>query len=130
MSRSMTNSVWGWSIFTSSCGGKANIPLAAALAWSWRAKPRIWSVSAVEARMNSTGNWPPPGSAGGVTGNTCTPGMAMSLPCTSGRSPNTVRLRSSQGLVTMPLKPLLGKVIWKVNSVSGKVWNTLFTAAA
>ncbi len=60
-------------------GGKANMPLSMAFCWICLARSRIWSSSAVEARTNSTGNWPPPGRAGGVTGNIRMPGMACSL---------------------------------------------------
>ncbi len=51
------------------------MPLFMAANWILLAKSRICSGSAVEARMNSTGNWPPPGSAGGVTGNILMPGI-------------------------------------------------------
>ena len=33
---------------------------------------------------NSTGNWPPPGSAGGVTAKVRMPGMLLTFACTSG----------------------------------------------
>ena len=36
-----------------------------------------------------------------------------------------VRFRSSQGLTTMPPKPEVGMVIWKVNSVSGTLMKGL-----
>jgi hypothetical protein len=35
----------------------------------------------------------------------------------------TLRLRSSHGLTSMPPKPPVGKVIWKLWSNSGVVWN-------
>ena len=41
-----------------------------------------------------------------------------------------VRSRSSHGLTTMPPKPEVGKVIWKVNSVSGTLRNAWLAAAA
>ena len=126
----MTNSDCGWSILTSISGGKANMPLCIAFCWILLANSRICPVSAVEARTNSTGNWPPPGSAGGVTGNIWMPGMACSFCCTSGMIWKMVRLRSSHGLTTMPPKPELGKVIWKVKSVSGTPMKTWLTAAA
>ena len=80
--------------------------------------------------MNSTGNWPPPGRAGGATGNIWMPGIACSFCCTSGRIWKMVRLRSSHGLMTMPPKPELGNVIWKVNSVSGTLMKAWLAAAA
>ena len=43
------------------------MPLSAAFCCSSLAKPRICSVSWVDVSRNSTGNCPPPGSAGGVT---------------------------------------------------------------
>ena len=68
---------------------------------------------------NSTGNWPPPGSAGGVATMVRMPGMPLTFVCTSGTIWNTVRLRSPHGLSTRPPKPLSGKVIWKVWLHSG-----------
>ncbi len=41
-----------------------------------------------------------------------------------------VRFRSSHGLTTMPPNPELGKVIWKVKSVSGTLMKTRLTSAA
>ncbi len=106
------------------------MPLAAAAAWICWAKASTSGVSAVEDTTNSTGNWPPPGRDGGVTGNTCTPGMAASFCATSGMIWKIVRLRLPQGLTTMPPKPEAGWVIWKVNSVSGVLMKALFTCAA
>src|SRR5918996_1039129 len=108
-------------------GGNANIPLAIAFAWSCLAKSRISALSAVEAITNSTGNWPPPGSAGGAMANAWTPGIAETLAWISGRISNTDRSRCCHGSNTAPQKPPLGRVNWKVNSVSGvesKLWFT------
>jgi len=113
--------VSGWSIFTSMSGGKRNIPLAAARSCSVVAKRRISEVSAVEASTTSTGKPPPPGSAGGKMANVCTPGMALSLACTSGRMALVGRGRSSQGFMPRPQKPPVGSVTWKVNLPSGVV---------
>ena len=66
-------------------GGKANMPLCIAFSCSLPTKPRISGASAVDAITTSTGNWPPPGSAGGRTANVCTPGIALTFICTSGR---------------------------------------------
>ena len=100
-------------------GGNAKMPLFAAACCSCCAKPRISALSAVEASTTSTGNCPPPGSAGGTMGKVCTPGMAATFPCTSGRIWEAVRLRSVQGLRPTPQKPVVGCVTWKVNSDSG-----------
>ncbi len=100
MSRSMTISVCGWSIFTSISGGKANRPLCIACVLDLLGEVEdLLGFSAVEAMTNSTGNCPPPGSAGGVTGNIWMPGIACSFCCTSGRIWKMVRSRSSHGLV-------------------------------
>src|ERR1039458_5181688 len=64
LSRSMTTSTSGWSSLVSMIGGNANMPLAAALVCNISAYLRIVSGSAVAPMTNSTGNWPPPGSAG------------------------------------------------------------------
>ena len=114
MSRSSTISACGWSILVSMIGGNANIPLAVAFFCSSRAISRISCGSAVEARMNSTGKFPPPGNAGGVTGNMFTPAKRESCCATSGRISFGVRSRSLHGLSTMPPKPEVGWVSWKV----------------
>ncbi len=54
-------------------------------------------------------------------GKVCTPGMAETLACTSGRIWKALRLRSSQGLRPSPQNPPVGVVIWKVKLVSGMV---------
>ena len=111
-------------------GGKANRPFVAAICCSFCANDRICSGSAVEDRTNSTGNWPPPGSAGGVTISSRIPGMLFTIPWIVGWIWNTVRFRSPQGWSTMPLKPLSGKVSWNVCAVSGTLANRLLTASA
>ena len=130
LSRSMTNSAWGWSILTSITGGNANILLCIAFICSRLASSSICAVSAVEARMNSTGKSPPPGRAGGVTGKMRIPGIFCSSCWTPGRMSNTVRSLSSHGLTTIPPNPELGKVIWKVKSVSGTFRKIRLTSAA
>ena len=100
-------------------GGKANMPLAAAFSCNWRAISRICSGSAVEARMNSTGKLPPPGSAGGVTARTLIPEIFSSLAESPGKISLGVRSRSLHDLSRMPLKPDEDCVSWKLKSVSG-----------
>ncbi len=97
-----------------------NRPLANALPTSWLAISISRSGSAVEAITNSTGKSPPPGSEGGMSGMIRTPGICASLAEASRWSSWEVRSRSLHGLMTMPPKPTVGKVIWKVASVSGK----------
>ena len=67
LSRSKTSSISGWSILRSMMGGNANMPLVAATCCNCCANDKICSGSAVADRMNSTGKFPPPGSAGGGT---------------------------------------------------------------
>ena len=110
-------------------GGKANMPLVAAFCCNCSANFRIVSGSAVAPMTNSTGNWPPPGSAGGVAAMVRMPGMRLTFCCTSGMIWNTVRFRSPQGLSTRPPKPLSGKVIWKVWLASGTLINSRLTAS-
>ena len=114
---------------TSISGGKANIPLCMAFPCNWRANSRISPVSAVDARTNSTGKSPPPGRAGGVVGKIRIPGIFCSFCWIPGRIWKTFRFRSSQGLTTIPPNPELGKVIWKVKSVSGSLRKIRFTSA-
>ena len=108
-SRSMTISASGWSTLTSMSGGKANIPLLAAFSWSCFAKLRISAESAVEAITNSTGKFPPPGSAGGRMGKVWIPGMAATFCWTSGRICAADRLRSFQGFSPIPRIPRRGR---------------------
>ena len=79
--------------------------------------------------MNSTGNWLPPGSAGGMPAKTSKPVTAASLPCNSGMICATVRVRWPHGLTTMPANPSKpnaaapsgfagGSSTWNVRSVS------------
>ena len=76
----------------------------------------------MDAITKSTGKSPPPGSGAGVMGITRTPGISASLPEASSRSCSVVFVRSLQGFVTMPEKPPVGDVIWKMLSVSGNEW--------
>ncbi len=124
----MTISASGWSTFTSMSGGKAKIPLFAAFSWSCFAKLRISEASAVEAMTNSTGKFPPPGSAGGRMGKVWIPGTAPTFCWTSGRIWAAVRFRSFQGLSPSPQNPPDGKVIWKVKLVSGIPISIRFTS--
>jgi hypothetical protein len=71
---------------------------------------------------------PPPGSAGGMTGKVCTPGMAATFWATSGRIWKALRLRSVQGFRPTPQKPPDGNVIWNVNSDSGSPITAWLTA--
>jgi hypothetical protein len=96
-----------------------NRPLAKAFPTSCFANSASCCGSAVEAITKSTGKSPPPGSGAGVIGITRMPGISDSLPVASTRSCSVVFFRSLQGLVTMPLKPPVGEVIWKVAPVSG-----------
>ena len=109
-------------------GGNANSPLFAAFSWSCRANARISALSAVDAITNSTGNWPPPGSAGGRIGKVWMLGMAPTFACISGSIRNVERFRSSQGFIPTPQKPPFGKVIWNVKAASGKDIAASFTA--
>ena len=68
---------------------------------------------------NSTGNWPPPGRAGGRIGKVWMPGMAATRPVTSGRISKALRFRSSHGLRVDPQNPLSGVVSWKTKFDSG-----------
>ena len=79
--------------------------------------------------MNSTGNCPPPGRAGGVTGNIDSPLISLSLPATSGLISNTERSRSLQSFSAMPPKPPDGNVSWNVKSVSSISRNTASASA-
>ena len=91
-----------------------NRPLANAFPTSWLANSVSCCGSAVEAMTKSTGKSPPPGSGGGVSGMTRMPGICESFPATSISSCCVVFVRSLQGLVTMPPKPPVGDVIWKM----------------
>ena len=71
------------------------------------------------AITNSTGKFPPPGNGGGVNGITRMPGIFDSGPVDSTSSCCAVFLRSLHGFVTMPPKPPVGDVIWKMLSLSG-----------
>ena len=68
---------------------------------------------------NSTGNVPPPGSAGGSTAKVSIPGMAEIRCWISGSTWAVVRFRWSHGLSPTPQKPKPGFVTWKVNFDSG-----------
>ena len=81
--------------------------------------------SAVEATTKSTGKPPPPGSAGGTREITRTPGICENFPAASIWSCDVLFLRSLQGLVTMPPKPPVGPVSWKMLWLSG---NDLYTS--
>jgi len=70
----------------------------------------------------STGKSPPPGSGGGVSGITRTPGIFESGPIDSIRSCCAVFVRSLQGFVTIPPNPPFGDVIWKMLAASGNAW--------
>ncbi len=56
------------------------------------------------------------------------PGTPATLLCTSGKTWKALRLRWFHGLRPSPQKPPPGKVIWKVNLVSGICSSSLFTA--
>ncbi len=99
-----------------------NIPLAKALPTSWLANCTSCSGSAEEAMTKSTGKLPPPGSGGGVSGITRMPAIFDNGPVDSTRSCCAVFLRWLHDLVTMPPKPPLGSVIWKMLSLSGIEW--------
>ncbi len=68
-------------------------PLCKAFACSCFANSTIRSGSSVESRTISTGNCPPPGSAGGITGNISMPGMVPSFACTCGSNSKAVSFR-------------------------------------
>ncbi len=99
-----------------------NRPLAKAFPTSWPANSVSCGGSAVEAITKSTGKSPPPGRGAGVMGMTRTPGIVESLPADSISSCSVVFFRSLHGFVTMPPKPPVGPVIWKMLSVSGNEW--------
>ena len=99
---------------------KKKSPLANALPTSVFAISTSRSGSAVEAITKSTGKSPPPGSGCGVIGITRTPAILASFPDDSISSCPVVFRRSLHGFVTMPPKPPVGLVIWKVWPVSGK----------
>jgi hypothetical protein len=96
-----------------------NIPLANAFCTSCSANSRSRSGSAADAITKSTGKSPPPGSAGGVSGITRMPGICDSGPIDSISSCCAVFVRSLHGVVTMPPKPPVGNVIWKMLAASG-----------
>ena len=118
MSRLKTTSACGWSNFRSA-SAKMNSPLAKAFATSWLASSLSCCGSAVEAITKSTGKSPPPGRGAGVSGITRTPAIFESGSVDSMRSCSVVFCRSLQGLVTMPPKPPVGPMIWKMLSLSG-----------
>ena len=95
-------------------GGNAKLPLARALSLICSAYSNISSGSAVDALTNSTGKSLPPGRAGGVTGITVTPLIFLNALCTNGLIYGALRFRSLHLLKTMPLKPKLGYVSWKL----------------
>jgi len=71
--------------------------------------------------VNTYTNVPPPGSAGGITGNIRIPGIAINF-IVSGPTRSAVGVvRSPHGFKTIPPKPEFGEVIWKEKLVSGKV---------
>ena len=74
------------------------------------------------AITKSTGKPPPPGSDGGMSEITRTPGIFESFAPASIWSCAVLFLRSLHGFVTMPPKPPVGNVIWNVFSVSGNDW--------
>ncbi len=99
-------------------------PLAKAFSTSLLATSSSCCGSAVEAITRSTWKSPAPGSGAGVSGITRTPAIRESGPELSIWSCCVVFLRSLQGLVTMPPKPPVGKVIWKALAVSGNELET------
>ena len=96
-----------------------NSPLANAFPTSWLAKSTSLSGSAVDATTKSTGKSPPPGSAGGMSEITRTPGIFESAAADSTWSCSVLFLRSLHGFVTIPPKPPLGPVSWKMLWLSG-----------
>ena len=96
-----------------------NIPLANAFCTSWFANATSCSGSAVEAMTKSTGKLPPPGSEGGTSEMTRTPGIFENPAAAATCSCSVLFFRSVHGLVTMPPNPPVGKVSWKVFWVSG-----------
>ena len=82
-----------------------NSPLANAFCTSWPANSASCCGSAAEEITKSTGKFPPPGSGGGVSGITRTPGIFDSGPIDSINSCCVVLVRSLHGLVTIPPKP-------------------------
>ena len=96
-----------------------NRPLVNAFSTSWLANSTSCAGSAVEAMTRSTGKSPAPGSGAGVMGITRTPAIFESGSVDSTRSCSAVFVRWLQGLRTMPPKPLVGDVIWKMLSLSG-----------
>ena len=119
MSRLKTTSVCGWSNFTS-VSANMKKPLVNAFITIWLASSLTRSGSAVEAITKSTGRPPPPpGREGGVSGMTRRPAISDSLADTSICSSALDFVRWLHGLRPMPAKPPLGKMIWKVESVSG-----------
>ncbi len=95
-------------------------PLWNAFPTSWPAKPASCSGSAVEAMTKSTGKPLPPGRGGGVSEMTRTPAIFEDFAAASICRSWVERFRALQGFVTMPPKPPLGEVIWKMLSLSGK----------
>ena len=126
LSRSKTTSACGWSNFKSASANMKR-PLAKAFPTSWLANSVSLSGSAVEATTKSTGKSPPPGSAGGMSEITRTPGTFESPMAASTCSCSVVFLRWLQGFVTMPPKPPVGLVIWKMLSASGNDRYTSWT---
>ncbi len=104
---------------TSVIGGKANWPLLAASCTSFCAKATISSCGAVDEMTNSTGNVPALGNADGRNAGARTPVIPLSFGDSSSWMANMLRFRSSQGFTSMPPKPPVGNVTWKLWSYSG-----------
>src|SRR5215468_4301282 len=103
-----------------------NRPLVNAFCTSVSANSATRAGSEVEATTKSTGKPPPPGRGGGEIGMILTPGSFASFADASTDSCSEVLVRWLQALVTMPPKPPVGEVIWKMLSASGKEWNTSY----
>src|SRR5262250_545179 len=105
-----------------------NMPLAIAFCTIDSASWLTCCGSDAEAITKSTGKLPPPGSGGGVRGITRTPGICDSFTADSNRNCCVVFLRLLQGLTTMPPKPPLVLVSWKMLACSGNDIYALYTS--
>ncbi len=118
LSRLNTISACGWSNFKSA-SAKRNRPLANAFPTSWFATSPSCCGPPVDEMTRSTGKSPPPGSGSGVRGIARIPAIFDSFPADSISSWPVVFERWLHGFVTIPPKPPVGNVIWKMLSVSG-----------
>ena len=119
LSRSKTTSVCGWSNFRSA-SAKMNRPLANAFPTSWlRELAELPRLRRPRRSRGRPGNRRRPAAAAASAGSRGCPGSATAAPSTPSAAAASVLVRSLHGLVTMPPKPPVGDVSWKMLAVSG-----------